>query len=154
MVDLWSKCPIQKLCQLFKSTFLQISYFLEVPRYFSWNYVYFYVDGKCLKLEILLFLHGLNLLTRTNPRDRGFPPISSLLAHARRHLWSGFPLMRRPVALAPTSKRCPPVRLLPGAILSLRVQPFGRLMPLLACDTAPPLRHHCSAVRPEPSTRR
>jgi hypothetical protein len=34
MVDRWSKCPIQKLCQIFKSTFRQSFIISEVPNYF------------------------------------------------------------------------------------------------------------------------
>jgi hypothetical protein len=35
MADPWSKCPIQKLCQIFNSTFMKIVIFFEVSKYFS-----------------------------------------------------------------------------------------------------------------------
>jgi hypothetical protein len=38
MVDLWSKCPIQKLWQIFKPIFMQNFTFSEVPKYSSYFY--------------------------------------------------------------------------------------------------------------------
>jgi hypothetical protein len=38
MVDLWSKCPIQKLWQILKSISMKSFIFSKVPKYFSYFY--------------------------------------------------------------------------------------------------------------------
>jgi hypothetical protein len=52
MVDLWSKCPIQKLWKIFKSLSMQNFTFSEIPMYFSYFYsliLIYSIEKKNLK---------------------------------------------------------------------------------------------------------
>jgi hypothetical protein len=53
MVDLWSKFPIQKLWQIFKSISMPNFTFFEVHNYFSYFYslLLIYSIGKRIKME-------------------------------------------------------------------------------------------------------
>jgi hypothetical protein len=63
MVDLWSKCPIQKLWQIFKPIFMQNFTFSEVPKYSSYFYSLLVIYSirkriKNGKIVVGCFLYG------------------------------------------------------------------------------------------------
>jgi hypothetical protein len=81
MVDLWSKCPIQKLWQIFKSISIQNSHFSKIPKIFSHFYslLLIYSIGKGIQIGNIVvgcFLHGRpsSVPTPAHLRARAGPP--------------------------------------------------------------------------------
>jgi hypothetical protein len=169
MVDLWSKCPIQKLWQIFKSISMQNSTFFWGPQLFflfSFSPVDLFNWKKDLNWKIVVsrFLRSRpnSALTPANLRVRDWPA-SPLPRH--RHWQMGpacqlslppkFPLLRVRVSSPatrhhPTPQGGPRVRLPPWAVVSAAV---GRGVPS-------PLRRwsaatcHCSSRDAAPGARR
>jgi hypothetical protein len=80
MVNLWSKCPIQKLWQIFKSIFMPNFTFFGCPQYFSYFYslLLIYSIRKRIelgKITVCRFLRGWpsSALPRPNPSGKADP---------------------------------------------------------------------------------